>query len=394
MISVDLKLKLNNILVHYRSGSIAIIIHLISIFLFGLGLASPSNFVKEYSTFILFYAGFISIINSFDLGYSIVIAKGEALYFRGMLYLLALSILVSSIALGILDIFFDLRIHYSLLFIYIFLGFWLNIARSFFDRLKWFVLGTIFGNHFLLIITVIPAFIYSPKSFSEWWEINIILTLLLLLISILILYRSNRIFINHYDDLDNSWKQIKTNWKMSLIYFQGNFNGRIDRFLYPLFFLSELPTAFLFINEAAHRLLFITSAAIRFNIPEYGSGKKLLGNLSFLFRSRILISSFIINTLIIFASVTLVGQNLENEYKHTIVLLYAFAASVVVLSQYEFFRLIIKTSYNVIIYSQFIGILAFIFLVILSNGSLLILALGYVCKCIVEYIVLSRGCNC
>lgn len=393
MITTNVKLRVIQTLANYRSGSLAIFVHLISIFFFGLGLSSPSSLVREYSSFILFYAGFISIINSLDLGYSVVISKGEALYSRGVLYLLIFSFFISSIALGILDVIFELRIHYSLLFLYILLGFWLNIVRSLFDRLKWFVLGTIFGNHFLLFVTIVPSFIYQPKSFSAWWKINIIIATIFLLISIFILYQSNRIQIIRDSKLDNSWNKIKTNWKMSLVYFQGNLNGRADRFLYPILFTIELPTSFLFINEAAHRLLFLTSSLIRFNIPEYGNGKKLISSLSFSIKTRIIVTSILINLLIIFGTSFLVGQSIDERNMFVVGVLYAIAASLVVLSQYEFFRLIIKTSYDVILYSQLFGLLVYMLLILLSQGSLTIVALGYFCKCIVEYILLSRGAN-
>ncbi len=389
MKTVNLKLKFIRILAHYRSGVIAIIVHIISIFLFGLGLASKSNFVQEYSTFIIFYAGFISIINSLDLGYSLVIAKGEALYIRGLLYFFSFSVLFSAIASLILDTMFDLRTHYLLLFVYLLLGFWLNIIRAFFDRIKWFILGTLFGNHFLLSFTVVPAFLYSPKSFSEWWTINVFLSGLLLLIAILMLYRSKSIEMKYRDSLNISWKQIQVNWKMSLIYFQGNFNGRIDRFLFPMLFISNLPAVFLFVNEASHRLLFLTSSVIRFNIPEYGNGNKSLGTLNVIVKSRILFLSLGINSLIIFGSVIWVNESLDTEYLTLIVFVYALAGSIVVLSQYEFFRLIIEKSYNVIIKSQLIGILVFALFVILSNACLLLVALGYLSKCIAEYIILA-----
>jgi hypothetical protein len=156
-----------------------------------------------------------------------------------------------------------------------------------------------------------------------------------------------------------------------------------------MLFISNLPAVFLFVNEASHRLLFLTSSVIRFNIPEYGNGNKSLGTLNVIVKSRILFLSLGINSLIIFGSVIWVNESLDTEYLTLIVFVYALAGSIVVLSQYEFFRLIIEKSYNVIIKSQLIGILVFALFVILSNACLLLVALGYLSKCIAEYIILA-----
>lgn len=387
---INLKLKFLNILAHYRSESLALIIHLICIFLFGAGLASKSNFTQEYSTFILFYAGFISIFNSLDLGYTLVIAKGERLYFIGLIYIFIISILLSSLASIILDLFMDINTQLYLIILYLIIGFLLNIVRSLFDRLKWFVLGTFFGNHFLLSITVIPAFLYSPKSFSEWWTINVLFSGFLLFVAIMILFRSKKIKIHQTDKLNESFKQLRVNWKMSVIYFQGNLSGRIDRFLYPFLFCSDIPAVILLVNESAHRLLFLTTSAIRFNIPEYGQGNRKFVPMSITTKFRVLMMSILINSSIIFGTIFLVNKGSFNILEVAVVIVYALSGSIVVLSQYVFFGLIINKSYNVIIQSQILGMLTFTIFILVSNANLFLVSCGYLGKCFVEYVVLSR----
>lgn len=389
MKKVDLNSVFSNGLV--RRALYSISIQLLSLLIFGLGISTQSEFLLENASFILVYAGVNSIIGASDLGYSMVIVKGEELYLKGAFYLLILSCVVSISVAFLLHYLLEVPIDLSLLFAYALLGFWLHIVRALFDRIKWFVLGTFASNSYLIFSTSIPAILYEPKNVNEWWFLNTLISFLVLLLLLIILQKSKRITIVKTDLNGISWKQVSDNWKMSLVNFQGNLNGRIDRFLFPLLFGLELSAGFVFINEAAHRLLFITSSLIRFSLPYYGPGDKKLNKLPLSFKVKVFIGSTILNLFVIYASFLFTKQNIDNGNIASLICIYSISSSLVVLSQYEFFNLILKKSYPVIIRSQIFGAVCYTFFILVSNANLSLIAIGYLFKSIIEYIILKKS---